>query len=135
MTDSSPVKRPRPLSPHLQIYSPQLTMAWSILHRITGVGLVVGLALLSTLIMFAATDPGKFNALMHFFTTPFGLIVVAGFVMAKAYHVCAGIRHLIFDTGALLELKQAYAAGYAVLVGTVVITIAVMGFICCALYY
>ncbi len=130
MTDSTPVKRPRPLSPHLQIYAPQMTMAWSILHRITGVGLVVGLAVLSAVIIFAATDARSFNQLMAFFATPFGLVIIAGFVVAKAYHFCAGIRHLIFDTGALLELKQAYAAGYAVLIGTVILTVAVMALIC-----
>lgn len=133
MTDSSPVKRPRPLSPHLQIYKPQMTSVLSILHRVTGVGLVVGLAILSAAIIFAATDAKAFHILMSFLASPFGMVIIAGFVFANAYHFCTGLRHLIWDTGAMLELKQAYAAGYFVLGGTALLTLATMAFICCAL--
>lgn len=134
MSDStSGKKRERPLSPHLQVYQPQLTSMTSIFHRVSGVGLVLGLAILSFALYFAANDPRSFNVMMNLLATPFGLIIITGFVAAMSYHFCSGIRHLIFDTGAMLDLKSAYAAGYAVITGAVALTLVVMAFICNAL--
>lgn len=101
-------------------------MMTSILHRVTGVGLTIGLVLVSIAVFLAATDLEAFGDFTAFFTTPLGLIVTAGFVASCAYHFCAGIRHLIFDTGALLDLKSAYTAGYTVLVCSAVLTALIM---------
>lgn len=127
MSESLPsARRPRPLSPHLQIYSPQLTSLTSILHRVTGVLLTIGLVLVSVMVFYAANDPNTFEGITAFFASPFGLTVLTGFVAAACYHFCAGIRHLIWDTGALLDLKAAYAAGYLMLGCSALLTILIM---------
>lgn len=125
-SDQTAQKRPRPLSPHLLEYKQRLTGITSILHRITGVGLVIGLAILTVLLFSAANDAYSFEKITRFLATPFGLVIVTGFVAAMCYHLCAGIRHLIFDTGAMLDLKNAYRAGYTVIGGTIFLTIALM---------
>lgn len=128
MTESSSPadKRPRPLSPHLLEYNQRLTGLTSIMHRITGVGLVVGLAILTILLFSAANDAFLFNKVTAFLGTGFGMVMLAGFVIAMCYHLCAGIRHLIFDTGAMLDIKSAYRAGYTVLIATVLLSTTLM---------
>ena len=126
MSESTPSSKPRPLSPHLQIYKPQLTSITSILHRVTGVGLTLGLAILTVILFSAANDAYSFEKITSFLGTPFGLVIVAGFVTAMCYHLCAGIRHLIFDTGAMMDLKSAYRAGYTVIIATIISSIVLM---------
>lgn len=127
MSESTPSpKRPRPLSPHLLEYNQRLTGITSILHRITGVGLVIGLAVLTVLLFSAANDAFLFNKVTAFLATGFGMILLAGFVIAMCYHLCAGIRHLIFDTGAMMDLKNAYRAGYIVIGTTIFLSTTLM---------
>ena len=105
----------RPLSPHLQIYKPQLTSVLSIFHRATGIALSFGLVLFATWLISAAYYPQFFESFIHFTGSIFGLILLFGWTVAFYYHFAAGLRHLIWDTIHLLEIGQAYKAGYAVL--------------------
>jgi succinate dehydrogenase / fumarate reductase, cytochrome b subunit len=113
----------RPLSPHLQIYRPQLTSILSITHRAAGIALAVGALFLVCWIVSAASGPVAFAGLRGFIGSWLGYLILFGWSVALFYHLCNGIRHLFWDAGYGFELKTAYASGYAVLVGTVVLTL------------
>ncbi|MCB1556830.1 MAG: succinate dehydrogenase, cytochrome b556 subunit [Alphaproteobacteria bacterium] len=115
-------QRPRPLSPHLQVYRPQLNTITSILHRITGYALAVGTLMVVWLLAAAASGPGAYDFFMTFAGSPVGQLLWFGWSVALFYHLCNGIRHLIWDTGRLFDLKHAAAAGYVVLIATALLT-------------
>jgi len=111
-----------PLSPHLQVYRPQLTSVLSITHRATGVFLVFGTLMLLYWLVAAALGPASYaEAQRCFAALPTQLLLVA-WTFAFYYHLCNGIRHLLWDTGWGLDLDTAYKTGTAVLVGAVVLT-------------
>ncbi len=113
----------RPLSPHLQVYRPQLTSFTSILHRITGIGLAVGLLYLVCWLVAAASGLDAFDRLQSFNGSIIGKLLLLGWSIAFFYHLLNGIRHLAWDAGWGFELPAAYKTGYAVLVGTALLTI------------
>ncbi len=94
-----PVKHPRPLSPHLQIYKPQSSSVLSILHRITGVFLSLGSLLLAVWIFAAAYDERLYDSLGGFFRSLIGTLALIAWSGAFYYHLCNGIRHLFWDAG------------------------------------
>lgn len=114
----------RPLSPHLQVYKWQWTMALSILHRVTGVALAVGTLLLVWWLASAAYGEAVYADARSFLGSWIGRLLLLGWSVAFFYHLCNGIRHMLWDTGKMLDLKSAYASGLAVLAGTVVLTAA-----------
>jgi len=114
----------RPLSPHLQVYRPQLTSVLSITHRLTGVALAVGTLLLIYWLTAAAAGAEAFETAQSFIGSWFGRLLLFGWSLALFYHLCNGIRHLFWDIGAGLDLPTAYRSGYAVLIATVVLTLA-----------
>lgn len=89
----------RPLSPHLQIYKPMLTMMMSILHRMTGAALYLGTVLLAWWLIAAASGPDYFAYVNGYFGSPLGLLVLFGYTWALFHHMMGGIRHFIWDTG------------------------------------
>ena len=89
----------RPLSPHLQIYRPMLTMMMSIIHRITGAGLYFGIVLLIWWLTAAAISADYFALVQAFFGHWFGKLVLLGFSWALLHHMLGGLRHLLWDTG------------------------------------
>lgn len=113
----------RPLSPHLQIYRPQITTITSILTRITGNALIVGALLLVWWIVAAATGPEAFALADGVLTSWFGDLVLLGSVWALWYHTLAGVRHLIWDAGFGLELETAEKMGAAIIAGSFVLTL------------
>ncbi|ABV94600.1 putative succinate dehydrogenase cytochrome b subunit [Dinoroseobacter shibae DFL 12 = DSM 16493] len=113
----------RPLSPHIQIYRPQLTSVTSILTRITGNALLVGALLCVWWLIAAAAGPEYFAFVDGLVTSWFGKLVFLGSIWALWYHTLAGVRHLIWDAGYGFELKDAYALGYMVIGGSVVLTV------------
>jgi succinate dehydrogenase / fumarate reductase cytochrome b subunit len=117
------VERNRPLSPHIQIYRPQMTSVLSILHRITGVGLGLGTLLLVYWVTAAATGPDAFARAQALMGSWFGYLVLFGFSVALFFHLANGIRHLFWDAGYGFELRAAYASGAAVLVMTAGLTL------------
>jgi succinate dehydrogenase / fumarate reductase, cytochrome b subunit len=104
----------RPLSPHLQIYKPQLTSVMSILHRATGIALAVGALYLAVWVMCAAASPGAYAVFQDFNTSIVGRFVLGGWLFSGFYHLCNGIRHLFWDAGYGFELKDAYRSGWIV---------------------
>ncbi|HEY8014799.1 MAG: succinate dehydrogenase, cytochrome b556 subunit [Dongiales bacterium] len=113
----------RPLSPHLQIYKPQLTSVLSILHRITGVALSVGTILLVYWLIAAASGPGAFATAAGLIGSWFGRLLLLGWTFALFFHLCNGIRHLFWDAGIGFELKTVYASGWTVVAAATVLTI------------
>ena len=116
--------KPRPLSPHLQVYRPQLTSVMSIMHRATGAVLATGSILLVVwLIALAAGDDifGSVTAVLHH---PVGELVLFGYSLALVYHGLNGVRHLLWDLRFGLEIGQVYQSGYLVLGLTVIMTAA-----------
>ncbi len=113
----------RPLSPHLTIYRPQLTSITSILTRITGNALIIAAVLIVWWLLAAATSPGYFAVANGVITSWFGDLVLTLSLWAMWYHYLAGIRHLYFDTGKGLDIATAEKLGWAVIIGSVVLTI------------
>ena len=113
----------RPLSPHLQIYRPQLTSVLSILHRITGVALAVGTILLVYWLIAAASGPEAFAVANGIIGSWIGLILLFGWTFALFFHLANGIRHLFWDAGLGFELKTVYASGWTVVVAAAVLTL------------
>ena len=113
----------RPLSPHLQIYRPQLTSISSILTRITGNGLIVGVILAVWWLLAAATSPGYFAVANRVATSWFGDLVFTLSLWAIWYHYLAGLRHLYFDAGKGLDVATAEKLGWGCIIGSVVLTV------------
>ena len=114
--------KPRPLSPHLQVYRPQLTSVMSIMHRASGAVLATGsLILVAWLTALAAGDDvfASVSAVLHH---PAGQLVLFGYSVALVYHGLNGVRHLSWDLRIGLEIGQVYKSGYLVLGLTVIIT-------------
>jgi len=114
---------PRPLSPHLQVYRPQLTSVLSITHRATGVALAVGTLVLVWWLIAAATGPEQFASAQSFLGSWLGLLLLLGWSWSLFYHLCNGIRHLFWDAGMGFELKAAYASGWVVVLASMVLTV------------
>ncbi|SEP67297.1 succinate dehydrogenase subunit C [Ectothiorhodospira magna] len=113
----------RPLSPHLQVYRPQMTSVLSILHRITGVILSVASLILVYWLAALAAGPEAFaraEALLHGWL---GIVILVPVTLALFYHLCAGIRHLIWDTGVALTIKGVYVTGWTALATTLLLTL------------
>lgn len=113
----------RPLSPHLQVYRPQLTSMLSIAHRITGVALAVGTLLLVYWLAAAAGGAESYAAAQGFIGSFFGQLLLFGWTIALFYHLANGIRHLFWDAGYGFELPTVQRSGQAVLAATAVLTV------------
>lgn len=120
---SSLTKRPRPLSPNIQIYRPQLTSVLSILNRITGVFLSACAVALVVWFIAAASGPQAYASSQAAIGSWVGQIVLLGATFAFFLHLCGGIRHLIWDTGHGFDLRSIYISGWAVVVASVVLTV------------
>ena len=121
MADVDPGKRP--LSPHLTIYRPQITSISSIFIRITGNALVFSTLLLVAWFLAAAIGPKTFNVMHFIISSWFGKIIMILSLWALWYHSLGGIRHLVWDTGRGLELKTAEIMGWAMMLGSFLLTI------------
>ncbi len=105
--ESGSAARPRPTSPHLQIYSPMINMVMSIVHRMTGAALYFGSLLLAIWLIAAAMGPEAFDQVNVLFGSLLGRLVLIGYTWALLHHMLGGIRHLIWDTGRGLDIKTA----------------------------
>lgn len=113
----------RPLSPHLQVYRPQLTSVTSILVRITGNALIVAALLVVWWLLAAATGPDYFATADAVLRSWFGDLVLVLSLWALWYHTLGGVRHLIWDSGRGLDLKSSYTMGYGMIGGSVLLTL------------
>lgn len=113
----------RPLSPHLSVYRWPITMTLSILHRVTGVLLSLGLVLLAAWLVVTADGASAYQSLTNALQSVFGRILLAAWSFAFFYHFANGVRHLAWDLGYGFEKSQANASGWAVIVSTVLLTV------------
>lgn len=113
----------RPLSPHIQIYRPQLTAITSILTRITGNALAVTAVLVVWWLLAAATSAEHYNTVNGIMTSWFGDLVFTLSALGMWYHYLAGLRHFYFDAGKGLDIPTAEKLGWGCLIGSVVLTL------------
>jgi succinate dehydrogenase / fumarate reductase, cytochrome b subunit len=116
----------RPLSPFLTAYRWPITMATSIVHRMTGVALAGGTIVITWWLVAVANGPETFNVFSQIISTPLGQLVLFGFVWSLAYHTVNGVRHLAWDLGYGFEVPTANATG--ILVFALSLVLAVGGF-------
>jgi succinate dehydrogenase / fumarate reductase cytochrome b subunit len=113
----------RPLSPHLTIYRPQWTSMTSIFTRLTGNALIVGALLIVWWFSALASGPEAYARANGFMTSWFGDLVMFGSVACLWYHTLAGVRHLIWDSGSMLDIERSERAGQAIILVSVLLTI------------
>jgi succinate dehydrogenase / fumarate reductase cytochrome b subunit len=118
----SPSKN-RPLSPHLSIYKPTLTMMMSIVHRATGAALYAGTLLLVWWLLAAASGPNAYAKVQWFMATFIGRLILFGYSWALIHHMFGGIRHFIWDTGHGFGATQRERLVWAGLIGSIAATI------------
>jgi len=104
-----------PLSPHLSIYRWPITMTLSILHRVTGVAMSVGLIILCAWLISAAAGAADYERVVSLLSTMIGKLMLIGFSFAFFFHLANGVRHLVWDLGYGFEIHQANASAWFVL--------------------
>ncbi len=108
VSDPAPAKIvSRPLSPHLQIWRWTPTMAASITHRATGVALYAGTILLVIWVFAASRGAAFFAPVGDLLASPFGVLILFGYVWALLFHGLNGLRHLYWDMGRGLSVQSA----------------------------
>ena len=117
------MNKPRPLSPHLQVYKPQLTSILSILHRGTGIVLSIGSIFLVSWILVLTLGESAYQIYSQLVNNWFGKLVIFGFTFGLFYHLSNGIRHLFWDAGYGYDLKDAYISGFAVIFSSLSLTL------------
>jgi succinate dehydrogenase / fumarate reductase cytochrome b subunit len=117
--------RPRPLSPHLSAYHLTLTMAMSIVHRITGMALYAGTLLLVWWLVALSTDAAAFTHASRFMGSFVGRLILFGYTWALFHHMLGGIRHFVWDSGHGFQHPQREWLAQANLVGSIVLTVIV----------
>ncbi|MDX1433767.1 MAG: succinate dehydrogenase, cytochrome b556 subunit [Gammaproteobacteria bacterium] len=113
----------RPLSPHLQVYRPQLTSVLSIMHRATGLVLAAGSIVLVYWLLAAASGAEAYATAHSLLASWAGRVIMLGITFSLFYHLCNGIRHLFWDAGKGFELESVYASGWAVVITSVALTL------------
>jgi succinate dehydrogenase / fumarate reductase cytochrome b subunit len=113
----------RPLSPHLTIYHPALTMMMSIVHRLTGAALYVGTLLVAWWLIAAASGPNGYAAVQWFMGSLIGRLVLLGYTWALLHHMLGGVRHLIWDTGRGFGVNEREWLVRAGLFGSITLTV------------
>ncbi len=113
----------RPLSPHIQVYRPQMTSMLSFIHRLTGLILALGLVVFVYWLYALATNPGAADQFRTWMLSVPGQIVIYLWILAFFYHFCNGIRHLLWDVGKGFTIPQVYRSGYLVLALSVALTL------------
>ena len=114
--------RTRPLSPHLQVYRPQMTSVMSILHRAAGVVLTTGTLIMAAWLVSLALGKEAYDVVVMVIGHPLGQFVLFGYSVALIYHALNGVRHLGWDLGFGLTIPQVHRNGQIVLFLTVVLT-------------
>ena len=117
--------RIRPLSPHITIYRWQIGNSLSILHRLTGIALALGLPALTYWLASLATGQGSYRAAAHAFASPVGVLLLIGWSFAFFYHLLNGVRHLLWDVGLGFERHERHASGWIAVLGALGLTLSV----------
>jgi succinate dehydrogenase / fumarate reductase cytochrome b subunit len=101
------------------------TLATSILNRFTGVALSVGLLLLTYWLLALAAGAASYARALALLSGGAAKLVYAALIVSFCYHLAAGIRHLVWDTGRGLERAQARRSTWLLVVATVAMTLAI----------
>ncbi len=112
----------RPLSPHLSVYKWQIPMALSILHRGTGTFLSIGALFFSCWLLSIAVGPQTYLTLQNHIFAWYGQLLMMAVIFSFYYHLCNGLRHLFWDVGLGLDIKDAYRSAYAVIASSILLT-------------
>ncbi len=115
----------KPLSPHIQIYRWEITMLVSILHRATGIAMVVGAGLVVWMLLALASGPEAYDCFQRFITSPIGCLMLLGWTVAIFLHMGNGIRHFFFDVGMGYEKTTARRSALAMMAFAAVMTLIV----------
>jgi succinate dehydrogenase / fumarate reductase cytochrome b subunit len=118
-------RRPRPLSPHLSIYRPTMTMAMSIAHRISGVALYVGVLLLAWFLIAASADASSFAVFSAFISSFVGRVALFLITWALFHHLVGGLRHILWDAGYGLDAPLRDQMAWATAIGGFALTVLV----------
>jgi succinate dehydrogenase / fumarate reductase cytochrome b subunit len=124
---AGPVTRARPMSPHLQVWRWHITMAASILTRVSGVALYLGILIVAGWAIALASGPEAYGTYMGLLASPIGRLLLLGITGAVFYHLAAGVRHLVFDSGHGLTPAVANMSAVASIAFAVVATAVVWG--------
>ncbi|MGD9601101.1 MAG: succinate dehydrogenase, cytochrome b556 subunit [Gammaproteobacteria bacterium] len=116
------MSRSKPLSPHLQVYRPQLTSVLSITHRASGVFLAAGTVVLLYWLLAAAGGARHYAEARALLDCWLSKLALLGWTWAFFYHLCNGVRHLAWDAGYGFDLKTVYRTGYTVVCASIVLT-------------
>ena len=119
------LERSRPLSPHLQIYKPLLTMMMSIAHRITGVALYAGTILLAWFLIALAAGPRPFATVSAVYGSIFGQAILFLFTWALFHHLLGGIRHFVWDLGYAMDYPAREYLAQGTLIGGILLALLV----------
>ena len=117
------IARPRPLTANIQLYRPQLTSVLSITNRITGIVLVLGAMWLVVWLAAAASGPGAYSSVREVLISWPGQLTMVLFTFSFFFHLCGGLRHLMWDTVHGLELRWIYISGWAVVFASILLTV------------
>ena len=117
--------RGRPTSPHVWLYRWQIGNTLSILHRITGAALALGLVALSYWFVSLAGGPDSYAAAARLFASPIGLVVLLGWTFSFLFHLLNGVRHLFWDAGKGFERTQRHVSGWFAVLGAIALTLCV----------
>lgn len=123
-SDGRPVRRP--MSPHLQIYRPQITSVLSIANRLSGIAISAGTLLMVWWLVAASEGPQAFAAVQWFAGSILGIVMLAGWTLALCYHLFGGLRHLAWDVGVGTDLPTVHRSGWLAVAATAVCTIAIL---------
>lgn len=116
-------RRPRPLSPHLSIYRPIVTMVMSIVHRVTGIMNVAGLVLVVGYLLAIASGPESYAWASAIYSSWWGRVILVAFTWSLIHHMLGGLRHAIWDLGrGFGEVR--YTLSWLTLTGSVLVTVA-----------
>ena len=113
----------RPISPHLQVYRPQITSVLSIFHRATGIALGLGAVILSLWLAAAASSDRWFGWAQAAIDSILGMIILFGFTLALFYHFCNGIRHLAWDAGYGFAVPTLHRTGIMAVAAAIILTV------------
>jgi succinate dehydrogenase / fumarate reductase cytochrome b subunit len=121
--------RVRPTSPHLQVYRWQIGNTLSILHRVTGAALAVGLIALSYWLVAMASGPESYASALRLLASPIGLFLVLGWTFSFMFHLLNGVRHLFWDAGKGFERGPRRASGWFAVLGAIALTLCLAAWI------
>jgi succinate dehydrogenase / fumarate reductase cytochrome b subunit len=115
--------RARPISPHLKIYRWQIGNTLSIMHRFTGLGLVIGFFALTYWFLAIAGDAEGFAFAARLFGSPLGILAMLAWSFAFFYHLLNGVRHLLWDAGYGFGRSERHASGWFAVAGAILLTL------------